>query len=249
MNRSRTLRLLLRAAIGAAIASLAAYTCASLFWQRVERRNETVSVDGMTRDYLLVVPPCHGAEAIPLVVALHGTGDSPNAMEEYSGLSNLASQNGFVVVYPSAIRGMWNVMDAGPADNNRDIRFIDALIAKLTSQHNLDSRRIYVVGMSNGASFAQLWAAHRSHRIAAVAAHSGPPIGDAVSDQPFPVMLIVGSKDGQTVEAVQNAARNYRQASHPVELIVVEHLGHEWDKSKTALIWEFLSRHRLEELQ
>jgi polyhydroxybutyrate depolymerase len=245
MSRSRGLRWIIPAAVVAAIIGLAAYTILLLDWTDVEYRSKSIVVDGTTREYLLVIPRSVGAEPVPLVVALHGTGDSPQSMASYSGLDRLASEMGFLLVYPSAIRSRWKVEDVETADMNRDIRFMDALIERLSLQFNLDSRRIYAVGMSNGASFAQLWGAHRSHQIAAVVAHSGEsPMGAPIPERAFPVMLLVGSKDSQApVETMRQTAANYRRDHHPVELSIVNDLGHEWAKSKNPQIWEFLSQH------
>jgi polyhydroxybutyrate depolymerase len=189
------------------------------------------------------------SKPFPIVIALHGIGDSPEGMAEHSGLDSLASKEEAIVVYPGAIRAMWTVSESFPGNENLDIVFLDALIAQLSSQYKIDSRRIYAVGMSHGASFAQLWAAHRSKRVAAVVAHSGDlPSSMAVPERAFPILLIVGSDDTDaTVGAMRKAADNYANDGHTVELNVVDGLGHEWAKSKNTQIWEFLSRYRLED--
>lgn len=245
MSRSRGLRWIIPAAVVVAIAGLATYTIQLRLWKHAESRNESIVVDDLTREYRLVVPRSIGAEPIPLVIALHGTGDTPQSMESYSGLDRLASENGFLLVYPSAIRGRWKVENAESADTNRDIRFMDVLVERLSSRFNLDSRRIHAVGMSNGATFAQLWGAHRSEQIAAIVAYAGTtPTGTPIPKRPFPVMLVVGSKDSQApVESIRQAAAKYRRDDHPAELIIVDDLGHEWAKSTNPQIWEFLSQH------
>lgn len=244
MSRSGSLRWFLFAAVAIAIAGAVAYTIYLRSWKRAESRNESIVVDELTREYRLVVPRSIVAGPVPLVVALHGTGDTPQSMATYSGLDRLASEKGFLLVYPSAIRGRWKVEDAESADANRDIRFMDALLKRLSSQFNLDSRRIYALGMSNGATFAQLWGAHRSEQITAVVAHAGAPMGTPVPNRPFPVMLIVGSKDSQApVESIRQAAAKYRRDHHPVELLIVDDLGHQWATSTNPQVWEFLSQH------
>jgi polyhydroxybutyrate depolymerase len=245
MNRGRGLRWIIPTAVVVAIAGFATYTIQLRSWNQAESRSESIVVDDLAREYRLVVPRSIGARPVPLVVALHGTGDTPQSMATYSGLDRLASEKGFLLVYPSAIRGRWKVEDAESGDSNGDIRFMDALLERLSSQFNLDSRRIYAVGMSNGATFAQLWGAHRSEQIAAVVAHSGAaPLGYPIPRRRFPVMLIVGSKDSQApVESIRQTAANYRRDHHPVEPIIVDDLGHEWAKSTNPQVWEFLSQH------
>jgi poly(3-hydroxybutyrate) depolymerase len=247
--RRLLLRFVIPAALCAVIAALFAARYLSPFGSGVDRRNETIVVGGTTREYLLVVPKLTSNEPVPLLIACHGTGDSPQSMASYSGLDRLASERGFILVYPNAVRGMWKVIGPESGDGNRDIRFVDALLDRLSSQFHLDPHRIYVVGMSNGASFALLLSAHRSHRIAAVVAHSGTAPGDTpIPDRTFPVMLVVGSDDTPaTVDAVRAAAAGYRHNGHSVELTVVDGIGHQWANSRNAQFWEFLSQHPMEQ--
>jgi len=244
--RHRAWRLVLLAAVSVAVASVAVVRSKSPF-SDFHRRTESFTVDGVSREYLLVIPKSIGPDPVPLVIALHGTGDTPESMSEYSGLDIIASQKRFLLVYPRAVRGMWKVVGSDVDENNRDVRFVDALIDRLSSQYPVDPQRIYAVGMSNGASFALLLADRSSHRIAAVAAHSGSAPNSAnLSDRLVPVMLIVGADDmPATVEAVRSAASDYQRNGRRVKLTVVDCLGHEWAQGHTADIWEFLKQHHL----
>ncbi len=66
------------------------------------------------------------------------------------------------------------------------------LLTHLMREYGTDSDRIYLMGMSNGASFVQLLATARNHQIAAIVAHSGArlpnlPAGDgSVPVMPWP---------------------------------------------------------------
>jgi polyhydroxybutyrate depolymerase len=248
MNRSRALRFFSPAVLSMGVCAIGAYLCLAPYLRGVDRRSQAISVDGTARDYLLVTPRQMN-KPLPLVVALHGIGDSPAGMAEHSGLDSLASKEAAIVVYPGAMRAMWRISESVPGNENRDIVFLDALVDQLSSQYRIDSRRIYAVGMSHGASFAQLWAAHRSTRISAVVAHSGDaPSAMAMPERAFPILLIVGSDDTEaTVAAMRKAAETYRGKGQAVELTIVDHLGHEWAKARNTEIWEFLSRHRLED--
>jgi poly(3-hydroxybutyrate) depolymerase len=77
---------------------------------------------------------------------------------------------------------MWATMevDERPLDANPDIQFFDALVEHLSERFDIDLGRVYVVGMSNGASFVQLLTAARPNKIAAAAAHSGPDLAKIV---------------------------------------------------------------------
>ena len=69
-----------------------------------------IQVDGLTRDYRVVTPPAitccaplpsalHSDLAVPLVLVLHGAGQTMHAAESY-GFDLAATQSGAVVVYP-----------------------------------------------------------------------------------------------------------------------------------------------------
>jgi polyhydroxybutyrate depolymerase len=241
---SRRRRLIVWTALGAGFIACVGFLGLLRPWRPATRTFESLEVEGATREYLLVVPRAVESKRVPLVVALHGTGDSPAAMSRYTRLDELASKHQFVLVYPKARGGMWQVMGDGALADNRDVRFMDALIERLSTRFPLDSERIYVVGMSNGATFAQLWAAQRSTQIAAVVGHSGTPPADMLApERDFPVMLVVGAADTPaTVEAVRVASESYRASGRPTDIRVVGGLGHAWSPAQNDEIWEFLSR-------
>ncbi len=157
--------------------------------------DEAITVDGSVRHYRLVIPRRLPQERVPIVFAFHGIGDSTTEeMAAYSGLDRLAAEKGFVLVYPVARNHMWATMDIDPRnlDRNPDVRFFDQLLGHLGNRFRLDPNRIYLVGMSNGASFAQLLAFARPG-VAAVVAHSGTrPFELMRAIRPFPILLLAG---------------------------------------------------------
>jgi hypothetical protein len=85
---------------------------------------------GQQRTYYLHTPPSYQpGNAMPLVLAFHGSGDQGKDMAAHSGLSQLADQEGFIVVYPDGINKKWNVSDSAPEDN---VAFVHALIAHIS---------------------------------------------------------------------------------------------------------------------
>jgi polyhydroxybutyrate depolymerase len=113
-------------------------------------RSETVLVDGEQRDLLVHVP--RGARAdreLPLILALHGFRSSGTRMEPYTGFSALADRDGFVVAYPSAVRGRWRI-HAGEPDAGRDLDFMRVAIARIESELCVDGGRVFAAGVSNG---------------------------------------------------------------------------------------------------
>ena len=210
--------------------------------------DQSIAVDESVRRYRLVIPHSLSADKVPIVFAFHGIGDSPEGMAEYSALDQVAVENGFLLVYPAARRAMWTTVnvDAQNLDDNPDIRFFDRLLEHLAGRYQIDPNRVYMVGMSNGATFAQLVAFARPD-IAAVAAHSGPVPRELLpAARQFPIIILVGTND--TAEnAMQSDAAEYRDKEHSVEFVAISGLGHEWSIRHNAAIWKFLSGHRLGE--
>lgn len=205
--------------------------------------DEAIDVDGSIRQYRLVIPHRLPLGRVPIVFAFHGMLHSGKEMAVYSGLDHLAARNGFILVYPTARNLMWATMDIDwkDLDRNPDVLFFDRLLEHLGKRFNLDRNRIYLIGMSNGASFAQLVAFVRSN-VAAVAAHSGvkpTELKDAIC--PFPVLLLVGADDS-AVTRVRSDAAEYRANGHAVELIVIPGLNHEWRPEHSRAVWDFLSK-------
>jgi polyhydroxybutyrate depolymerase len=207
--------------------------------------DEAIAIDGAVRHYRLVVPLRLPKTPAPIVFAFHGIGDSAEEMESYSGLDRLAANNGFLLVYPMARNHMWATMQIDPKhlDRNPDVRFFDQILKQLGRRFTIDQDAIYVTGMSNGATFAQVVAFARPS-VAAVVAHSGPkPVELTTAVRPFPVLLLAGAND-QERDGLRSNAAWYRAHGHAAELIIVPGLGHEWSSRHCGKMWQFLSDHK-----
>ncbi|MEQ1829656.1 MAG: hypothetical protein ABL921_27080 [Pirellula sp.] len=90
--------------------------------------------------------------------------------------------------------------------NDRDLKFFDALLAKLETEFAIDKERIYSTGHSNGGGFTYLLWSARSDRFAAFA-----PCASAAgrripqSPSPKPVLHIAGTNDPLVKFAWQEA--------------------------------------------
>lgn len=139
---------------------------------------------GRTRRYLLHIPPSHDAtKPAALVMVLHGATQSPESAEHMSRMSELADQNDFLAVYPSGTSR--NAGDRIPTWNSGaccayamqknidDVGFLTALIDRLVHENNVDPKRVYVTGISNGAMMSYRLACEASSKIAAIAPVEG----------------------------------------------------------------------------
>jgi polyhydroxybutyrate depolymerase len=115
---------------------------------RTPSPERSISVDGTLRTYRLHVPRGYRPDRpIPLLVLLHGHGASGAQIERSTMMSAKADKEGFIAVYPdgSGLPHSWQ---------SRDVSFIAQLIQQLRRQYNIDSKRIYIAGHSNGGSMA-----------------------------------------------------------------------------------------------
>jgi polyhydroxybutyrate depolymerase len=136
-------------------------------------RLETLMVDAQPRNYLLF-RPATAKDRVPLVIALHGSGSGHDAraLENRTQYDALAMQQKFVVVYPEGVNISWNAgVCCGGSDS--DVTFIKDLIAKLVGDGSVDSKRVFAVGVSNGAMMAQRLGCELAGQIAAIASVSG----------------------------------------------------------------------------
>jgi polyhydroxybutyrate depolymerase len=210
--------------------------------------HERMNIGGTTRAYRLVVPAVVAAGKVaPLVFAFHGLGDSKDRFAQYSRLDDLARHQGFVLVYPNAKTVFWPLTVEWARD---DFAFFDALYAHVTLTYNIDPRRVYLIGNSNGAYFSHLLAAHRSERIAAIAVHSGGlgivlPAAMQMASK-YAVFAVHGAIDPVVPVAESRKVREaYEAAGHLVEYLEIPGHDHRWagHLDVNGRIWKFLSAH------
>jgi polyhydroxybutyrate depolymerase len=144
---------------------------------------DSIMVNGLRRSWLIHIPLSYDInKSVPLLIALHGGGGTGRNMETLTsgGFDRIANIKGFVVVYPDGIEKYWN--DGRSIEETRywvqrknidDVGFISALIDHLVNKMNIDPKRVYVTGMSNGAIMSYRLACELSGKIAAIAPVAG----------------------------------------------------------------------------
>ncbi len=161
----------------------------------------------LTRTYRLYLPASYDkSKQYPLVLALHGGGGTGKRMEDLTrnGFNALAERERFVVAYPDGADKHWNDGRGverwrAQRENIDDVGFLSHLIDHLVKEFNLDPKRVYVTGVSNGALMAHRLACERPERLAAIA----PVIGAMPANiaprcaptRPVPVLMINGKED------------------------------------------------------
>jgi poly(3-hydroxybutyrate) depolymerase len=124
-----------------------------------------IEVDGITRDYSLYVPDSATAAMedgpVPVLIALHGAGDTGASFIHAIGMTGTADANGFVLVGPEGYNHGWFVETAegwpGTDGNDNsfynDLAFMQMLLDETGASYHIDPDRVYAVGHSRGAGF------------------------------------------------------------------------------------------------
>lgn len=163
-----------------------------------------LTVNGLNRAYIVHIPSGYDpTKPQPVVLALHGAAMDGAMMEWFTGLNQTSDKNNFIVVYPTGtglgLLQTWNAGGISPKlvkDKADDVAFIGKVLDDLGTRIDVDAKRIYACGMSNGAMMCYRLAAEMSDRIAAIA----PVAGTIAIDQshpirPVPVLHFHGTAD------------------------------------------------------
>jgi polyhydroxybutyrate depolymerase len=143
----------------------------------VEPAPTTWTIDGVQREALIYLPSTSSKSKPPVILAFHGHGGNM-----HFAARGMAFQNAWpeaIVVYPQGLPTPGIVLDhegkkAGWQDyagqeNNRDLKFVDAMLKTLREKYSADKSRIYATGFSNGGLFSYLLLSQRPNVFAAFA--------------------------------------------------------------------------------
>lgn len=179
-----------------------AIALASAVWfYTTHASNGSLVSGGITREYLLHVPKSYDStKAVALVISMHGGAMWPASQMEISLWNDVADEHGFLVVYPSGIRGRgpraWRA--GGGPGQVRDVRYIADLIDTLAARYRIDPARVYANGLSNGGGMAFALSCALDDRIAAVGVVA-PAIflkwRDCASSRAVPMIAFHGTAD------------------------------------------------------
>lgn len=146
----------------------------------------SIEVAGKTRLYKVHVPKKYSSEkSAALLIVLHGGGGDMTiqSTEEYYHQISKSELEGFIALFPNGFSpfasgklATWNAGKCcGKARDTKsdDVAFIKDAIAKTKTQLNIDTKRIYATGMSNGGMLAYRLACELPDIFRAIAAVAG----------------------------------------------------------------------------
>ncbi len=177
--------------------------------------DQTIESGGLTREYILHVPPTYnGSDPVPVVLLFHGLGQGNDNVHEYTKLYELADAEGFILAVPQGTIDSilptlhWNFLvffqdiDPNAAD---DVAFVGDLLDTLEADLCVDPARVFSTGISNGAMMSVRLGCDLSDRIASIAPVAGlyyPPFSPDLAieppcsgTRPVPVIAFHGTAD------------------------------------------------------
>jgi len=162
------------------------------------------------RPYGLVVPKAYDPRTpTPLVLLLHGYTASGAVQLAYFGLSAVAEEQTLLLAYPDGTvdgnnNPFWNATDACCdffGSGVDDVAYLTAVMDDVAANYNVDPKRVFVVGHSNGGFMSHRMACDRADRVAAIASLAGATWSDPAMCQPSePVAVLqVHGDDDQVI--------------------------------------------------
>lgn len=160
----------------------------------------TFKVDGVDRQAIIVAP--EKAANAPVVFAFHGHGGNMRQASRSFHVHRLWPEA--IAVYPDGLptKGMTDPegkkqgwQRAKGDYDDRDLKLVDAILAKLRKDYKINEKRIYAMGHSNGGRFTYLLWAQRGDVFAAYGPSGSPAVLMVNSFKPKPVFAVAGEKD------------------------------------------------------
>jgi polyhydroxybutyrate depolymerase len=187
---------------------------------RASTAGKGVTINLGSRPLTLYVPSTyHEGSAVPLVVLLHGYTSNGAEQESYLKFRPEAEKRGFLYATPDGTqdaRGnrFWAGTDAccnlfGAVVD--DSAYLSELIASVSAKYTVDTRKVYLVGHSNGAFMSYRMACEHADLVTAIAALNGAMWNDlsrCAPSKPVSVLHITGTNDTTIVPTGGQIAGN-----------------------------------------
>lgn len=141
---------------------------------------------------------------MPLIVMLHGDGQTAEQFELLTNMNDMADSKGFMVLYLSADSASpltsWEWYNTSVQAGSGDTAYIVNAINTINSTYSIDDSKIYAVGFGAGAAMANIVAATNPKLIKAIAVISGTQYA-AASDinGSFNAKVSGGAATGQAI--------------------------------------------------
>lgn len=162
-----------------------------LFTTGIKAQGESIQVGTATRQ-MIVYAPAGIVQNSPLVISMHGRGQTMTDQKNQTQFQSVAQANNFVLVFPQSNGSDWQLWGIA------DIDFILTIIDEMYKRYGIDRDRVYLSGFSMGGMMSYYAATMIADKIAAFAPVSGFLMSgpNAVSSRPVPIIHVHGMDDG-----------------------------------------------------
>ncbi|WP_181347875.1 PHB depolymerase family esterase [Thalassobacillus sp. CUG 92003] len=166
--------------------------------------------DGQRTFYYACPDDVTRGERLPLVFCFHGAGSSAKEHMAMTRFHHKVEEENIIVVFPEAIqldaqKRMSKQWNEGRAKNPvfqhgiDDEQFVMDMIDFFKDTINVDDKRIFVTGFSNGSAFSLKLALRYQDVFAGVGGVAGPVVKDSAERtnwrRPMPLIFFMGEKD------------------------------------------------------
>ncbi len=173
----------------------------------------SLKVNGIDRKYLLHLPAKYDSKKpTPLLFAFHGGGGFMEHMATetlYKQISK-SDENGHIVVFPNGHSKLptgkfatWNAGKCcGDARDSKsdDVAFVKMMLEKIKSEYNIDPKKIYATGMSNGGLFSYRLACEMSDVFSGITAVAGTDNTEVCNPvKPISILHIHAQNDDRVI--------------------------------------------------
>lgn len=162
-------------------------------------QTQTLQVAGKARSYILHAPTA--LTNPPLVFVIHGFNMTAQQEVTLTRMNQVADREKFVVVYPNALpngsnQQSWDL--SGPDD----YAFLMAIIDSAAARHQIDRKRVYASGFSQGGFMTFQLGCRYSEVFAAIAPVSGTFQNPSACrpKRAVPMILTFGTNEGFSVD-------------------------------------------------
>ena len=135
----------------------------------------------------------------PFILTLHAYTGNGRAQLEFFPMGRLAEKYDFIYCAPDGIDRSWNATDAccdrqGKVD---DSKYLRSLILEAMKEYNIDRKRVYITGLSNGGFMSYRMAHDHSDLVTAIVPFAGVGFDKWPSNpkNPVSVLHIHGTRD------------------------------------------------------
>jgi len=135
---------------------------------------------------------------VPLVLVLHGGFGTGKGAELFYHWDRAADAHRFIVLYPDGLRLAWNAGTCCGFPMNQkidDVGFLTALVEQTMRDENVDPKRVYATGISNGAFMSYRLACESRLPLAAIGPVAGTLVSPCNHPNPTSVLAIHGLAD------------------------------------------------------